>query len=111
MALKIMTRKAKRVYELLRSVPKGKVVSYGELARAAKSGPRAVGQFMHRNPRPDIYPCFKVVRSDGSIGGFGGATRGKKIAHKIRLLRKDGVIVPEGMRRKIDMKKYAHRFR
>jgi O-6-methylguanine DNA methyltransferase len=92
---------------LLRKIPKGKVTTYGELARATKSSPRAIGQVMCHNKYADTCPCYKVVRSDGSIGGYDGAVRGKKIGRKIELLRKDNIVIKNN---KIDLKKYLHRF-
>lgn len=92
---------------LLRQIPKGKITTYGELARATNSAPRAIGQVMRRNPQPGRYPCYKVVSASGKIHGYGGCLRGTKIEKKIKLLKKDGVVVVDG---KIDLKKYLHRF-
>ena len=92
---------------LLRKIPRGKVTTYGELARATKSSARAIGQVMRNNKYADTCPCYKVVASDGSIGGYDGAVAGKKIAKKIALLKKDGIVVNNG---KIDLKKYMHKF-
>lgn len=63
----------KSVYEALRRVPRGCVVTYGELAaRAGAPGAaRAVGTAMARNALPLLVPCHRVVAS-GGIGGFGG---------------------------------------
>ncbi|MEW5700991.1 MAG: methylated-DNA--[protein]-cysteine S-methyltransferase [Candidatus Zixiibacteriota bacterium] len=68
-------------------IPYGKTVSYGELAERAGSpgGARAAGQAMSRNPFPIVVPCHRVVRSDGSIGGFSG-----QVHHKIALLELEG---------------------
>lgn len=92
---------------LLRKIPKGKVTTYGELARATRSSARAIGQVMRHNKYADTCPCYKVVRSDGSIGGYDGSITGKKIKQKISFLRKDGIVVGNG---RIDLKKYMHRF-
>ena len=81
----------KRVYRLLKKVPKGKVTTYGALAKKLKTSPRAVGQAMRTNPFAPRVPCHRVIRSDGSIGGFRGKTKGKAIQEKIALLRKEGV--------------------
>ena len=65
------------VYEVVKQVPKGKVTTYGDVARAAGS-PRAsrqVGWALHSNPQPGIIPCHRVVFKDGSLTdgfAFGG---------------------------------------
>ena len=81
----------RRVLEALRRVPFGRLVSYGELAaRAGKPGAaRAVGQAMGANPLPILYPCHRVVASDGTLGGFGGGLDVKRA-----LLELEGVDVP-----------------
>lgn len=92
---------------LLRKIPKGKVTTYGALAKTTKSSPRAIGQIMKINEHPEIYPCYKVIASNGAIGGYAGCVKGKKIDEKIAKLRKDGIKINNG---KIDLKKYLHRF-
>ncbi len=61
-------------------VPKGKVISYAQLA--AKSGfpgaARAAGSALAKNPFPLAVPCHRAVRSDGSLGGFGGGLEMKR---------------------------------
>jgi O-6-methylguanine DNA methyltransferase len=52
------------------TVRAGKTTSYGELALSVGSGPRAVGWTMSHNPLPFIIPCHRVLRADGSIGGW-----------------------------------------
>ncbi|MFN3724767.1 MAG: methylated-DNA--[protein]-cysteine S-methyltransferase [Allosphingosinicella sp.] len=69
----------RRIYALLRDVPTGRTVTYGELAvRAGSPGAaRAVGMAMGRNPVPIIVPCHRVLASSGRSGGFsapGGVT-------------------------------------
>jgi methylated-DNA-[protein]-cysteine S-methyltransferase len=63
----------RRVYGVVRRIPRGKVLSYGEVAEAAgKPGAaRAVGNAMARNPICLFIPCHRVVASSG-LGGFGG---------------------------------------
>lgn len=60
------------VLEQCRKIPFGKTASYGDLARAAgrAGAARAVGSAMARNPMPLVVPCHRVLRADGSIGGF-----------------------------------------
>lgn len=66
-----------RVYEFVKRVPAGKVVTYGDVARAIGS-PRAsrqVGWALHVNPEPGVIPCHRVVFRDGSLApgfAFGG---------------------------------------
>ncbi len=58
------------VYSLLRKVPPAKTISYGELAEMASTSPRAVGSMLRANRHLLFIPCHRVVRSDGSLGGF-----------------------------------------
>jgi deoxyribonuclease V len=80
-------------YHLVRQIPDGKISSYGEVAKALgdKIASRAVGRMMNQNPDADTMPCFKIVHSDGRIGGFGLG-----IDDKIRRLNKDNVLVNNG---------------
>ena len=61
-----------RVYKKLLQVPTGYVVTYRELSRAVglHNGHRLVGQIMKKNPFPVIVPCHRVVKSDGTVGGY-----------------------------------------
>jgi len=86
----------KKVYSLLKKVPKGKVTTYKALAEAlGTKAYRAVGQAMRCNPYAPKVPCHRVVASDGSIGGFSGSwnPKSEKIKRKIMMLRKEGVEV------------------
>ncbi|HEY3124186.1 MAG TPA: methylated-DNA--[protein]-cysteine S-methyltransferase [Thermoanaerobaculia bacterium] len=64
----------REVWSMLRSIPYGETVSYGELAlRLGRSNAyRAVGAANGRNPIPIIIPCHRVIGADGSLTGFGG---------------------------------------
>lgn len=66
--------------ELLRSVPHGQVIAYGELAARVGSpdAARAVGAAMAANPLPVIVPCHRVVAGSGALGGFGGGRAAKE---------------------------------
>ena len=88
---------------LLRKVPRGKVTTYGDLAKAAKTSPRAIGRIMRYNKEPKKYPCYKVIKSDGSIGGYCGSMNSGK---KVLLLRRDGIKIKNN---RID-KMYFYRF-
>jgi methylated-DNA-[protein]-cysteine S-methyltransferase len=82
-----------RVYGLCKKIPKGKVSSYGEIAKALDTKAfRAVGQALKRNPYAPVVPCHRVVKSDGSIGGFSGSDL-ENIKKKISILRKEGIEV------------------
>ncbi len=90
------TEFAKKVYDALTLVPRGKVTTYGHLARYLSCGsPRAIGQALRRNPFAPETPCHRVVSANLTIGGFSGATEGTPIADKRRLLEREGVIFGE----------------
>lgn len=59
-----------KIYRAVVVIPYGETRSYGEIAEAAGTHPRVVGNAMARNPTPLIVPCHRVVASDGSVGGF-----------------------------------------
>ena len=83
---------AQKVYQLLKKIPKGKVSTYKEIAKALNCRAyQAVGQALKRNPFSPQVPCHRVVKSDGSIGGFAGKTSGKEIKRKIMMLKKEGI--------------------
>ena len=86
--------KAPEVYRLVKQVPRGRVTTYGALAKALKEpgAGRAVGQILKRNPHPVVVPCHRVVRSDGSLGGYGGNSP-PGIKKKIELLKAEGIMV------------------
>jgi deoxyribonuclease V len=79
-------------YSIVKQIPKGKVSTYGALARALGDirAARAVGRLLNQNPFAPIVPCHRVVMSDGSLGGFGTG-----IENKIKLLAKEGVNVSD----------------
>ncbi|GAB9471212.1 hypothetical protein Gpo141_00008434 [Globisporangium polare] len=82
-----------RVYELISTIPEGKVSTYGGVAKALDSGPRPVGQALRKNPFAPQVPCHRVVAACLSIGGFKGSV-GEDTAHiceKRELLTKEGV--------------------
>ena len=82
----------RRVYEVARSIPPGKTLSYGDIAARldARGAARAVGQAMGQNPFPIVVPCHRVVAAGGKIGGFSahGGT-----ATKLRMLAIEGAPV------------------
>ncbi len=92
---------------MLKRIPRGKVTTYKELAKATKSSPRAIGQVMRNNRQPELYPCYKVIKSTGNIGGYDGHLKGAKVDKKIKLLRQDGIKIKNN---RIDLEHYLHRF-
>lgn len=85
-----------KVYSLVAKVPKGKVTTYGAIAKAmGRKGntARAIGQALNRNPdAPHKVPCHRVVSSGGKIGGYGfGGT-----IPKVELLEKEGIKIWDG---------------
>ncbi|KKS94908.1 MAG: Methylated-DNA/protein-cysteine methyltransferase [Candidatus Collierbacteria bacterium GW2011_GWB1_44_6] len=85
---------AQKVYKILRQVPAGKVITYKRIAeKLGTKAYRAVGQALKNNPYAPDVPCHRVVRSDGSIGGFQGKTTGQEVMNKIMILKREGVEV------------------
>ena len=94
------------VYELVKKVPKGKVVTYGEIAREIgnKRMARQVGWALHVNPEPGVIPCHRVVNRFGELSSafaFGGVNR------QAELLRAEGVEVEDDM---VNLKRYGYYF-
>ena len=78
------------VYQLLLQIPEGKTTTYRDLA-AALGNPlasRLIGRILGRNPNPITVPCHRVVKSDGTLGGYRGG-----IDKKIELLKKEGISI------------------
>jgi len=69
-----------KVWAALRRIPPGRTASYSELAAAvgSPSAVRAVGTANGQNPVPVVIPCHRVVRSDGTLGGYGGGLDRKR---------------------------------
>ena len=109
-----------KCYAVLRKVPKGKVTTYKEIARALDSKAyRAVGTAMNKNPyafpaargraggdslkSSDLVPCHRVINSNGELGGFASGLK-----NKIKILKSEGVEIKNN---KIDLDKYFFRLR
>lgn len=60
----------RRVWERISAIPRGRTLTYGEVAMAIRSGPRAVGNACGANPYPIVVPCHRVVGANQGIGGF-----------------------------------------
>src|SRR3989338_5039753 len=95
---------AEKVYSLCRQIPPGKVTTYQRLASALGiQGYQAIGQALRCNPYAPQVPCHRVIRSDGSLGGFKGSTQGFAIKQKVSLLLQEGILVQNG---RIDLARY-----
>lgn len=77
------------VWDAIASIPRGKVLTYGDIARRLHSAPRAVGQACGANPFPPVVPCHRVVSAAG-LGGFANHTDGYLLATKRWLLAHEG---------------------
>ena len=62
-----------RIWKELIKIPYGKTKSYGEIAKIVKTSPRYVGNVCGQNKHLLIVPCHRVIRTDGSLGGFSGS--------------------------------------
>jgi methylated-DNA-[protein]-cysteine S-methyltransferase len=80
----------KSVWKLMQEIPFGGTATYGGMAMALGSGPRAVGMACGRNPIPIIVPCHRVLGSGGKEGGFSG---GQGLPTKRQLLALEGVVL------------------
>lgn len=92
-----------RIYAIVRQIPRGKVATYGQVARLAGSArwARVVGYALHANPDPEHIPCYRVVTKDGNVSSafaFGGRNR------QTELLLADGVEFENGH---VVMEKYG----
>ena len=92
------------VYAYLKTIPAGKVATYGQVAAAVGRGnaARAVGNILHKNPNPAQIPCHRVVNRKGEVSrayAFGGAEAQRK-----RLEAEGIVFEPDGT---VDLAKYG----
>ena len=87
--LAVATPFQKKVWESLLLIPKGEVRSYAWVAKKVGSpkAVRAVGNALNKNPFAPMVPCHRVIKSDGSLGGFAHGS-----ARKLQILKKEGVI-------------------
>ena len=95
-----------KCYSLLKEVPKGKVTTYKNIAKALKTKAyRQVGKAMNKNPysfsKKGNVPCHRVINSNGGIGGFASGLKKKE-----QMLKSEGVEIKNG---KIDLKKYGYK--
>jgi len=77
------------IYNLVSKIPKGKVTTYKIIGQKLENrGYRAIGQALNKNPNAPKVPCHRVVKSDGTLGGYKFGANKKK-----QLLQKEGIII------------------
>lgn len=93
---------SEKCYQILKTIPKGKVTTYKAIAKKLNSkGYRAVGRAMNKNPHDtNTYPCHRVISSNGLIGGYAHGTDAK-----IKRLRSEGILIENN---KIDLEKFGY---
>ena len=84
----------RKVLQAVTKIPFGETRSYGEVAGIAGSpgAARAVGTAMSVNPIALIVPCHRVIKSDGSIGGYGGGKNGRRLKKRLLDLENPGAV-------------------
>ena len=93
-----------RCYKLIAQIPKGKISTYKIIAKSLNTKAyRAVGNAMAKNSNPIVIPCHRVIKSDGSIGGYALG-----ISKKISLLIREGIPIQKG--KIVNYEKYAYTF-
>ena len=93
-----------KIYEVVKSIPEGKVATYGQVALLAGNPrwARVVGYALHVNPEPGIIPCHRVVNREGKVApGF--AFGGEGVQRQ--LLESEGIVFESDGR--IDLEKYS----
>jgi len=87
-----MNQFSKKVYQLTKKIPKGRIATYKLIAQALSSKAyQAVGQALKTNPHPPQVPCHRVVKTNGNLGGFKGSLKAKNTLIKKQLLEKEGI--------------------
>jgi methylated-DNA-[protein]-cysteine S-methyltransferase len=82
-----------KVWNAIKKIPKGKISTYKEIAKAIgkPKAVRAVGNACNKNPFSPRIPCHRIVKSNGEVGGFALGTKKKK-----ELLKKEGIEIKKG---------------
>ena len=93
-----------KIYEVVKSIPKGRVATYGQVALLAGNPrwARVVGYALHVNPEPGIIPCHRVVNREGKVA-LGFAFGGEDVQRQ--LLESEGIVFESDGR--IDLAKYS----
>ena len=85
---------AEKVLKLTEKIPKGKVTTYRIIAnKLGTRAYRAVGSALKHNQYPVVVPCHRVVKSDGSVGGYDGL---RESSEKVKLLMNEGIAISDG---------------
>lgn len=86
-----MTEFEKRVYKIVKEIPRGRTLAYKEVAQKLGNAKlaRAVGNALSKNKNPKI-PCHRVIRRDGQINGYNNGAINKNL-----ILKKEGVIIKD----------------
>ena len=81
-----------KVWKYLKTIKKGKTKSYLDVAKAIKKpkAVRAVANAIGKNPYAPKIPCHRVIRSDGSLGGYSGSGG---VKNKKKLLKSEGILL------------------
>ncbi len=99
---------SEKVYIRCMKISLGKVTTYAELAKSLNcKSYQAIGNALRNNLYAPFVPCHRVIKSNGYVGGFMGMKSGPRIFDKIKLLRKEGVIVKDYI---IDLSMFMFRF-
>ncbi len=80
------------VWKYLKTIPKGQTRTYKEVAKAIKRplSYRAVANAIAKNPYSPLIPCHRVIKSDGSVGGYSGKGG---VETKVKLLKSEGIVL------------------
>jgi methylated-DNA-[protein]-cysteine S-methyltransferase len=81
----------RKVWQQIVAIPAGQTRSYGDVAAAIRSGPRAVGNACGANPYPIVVPCHRVVGANQGLGGFARQRGGFLLDVKRWLLTHEGI--------------------
>jgi len=80
-----------KIFKLLRKIPEGKITTYKEIGLKLNLNPRKVGRILSENEDLENIKCYKVVKSDGKVGGYKLGVK-----EKIKRLEKEGIKVENG---------------
>ena len=101
-----LTEFEKNALDLIKKIPKGKVTTYQEIAKAMKKprAMRAVGNALHKNLFAPTIPCHRVVKSNGNTGGYA-----KGVKQKIKILGKEGIRIKNN--KIVDFERKLYKFK